>query len=333
VWWVNWKETDMGRAICVMLVIGVSVVTDVRSRAASPDTPSTDSSNQVSLTQLRRTASEQQTNAVAWLNYGTAALNELVAQMEKTGQLPGTNAYDEALYALGKGLLLDANNYNLHSEIATAYERRARRKPSEEDQTVSVDLEKALEHCSLALSNAPLPYQRSLIEQKANNIRQRITGERESARAIEAFKKASPSEKQQLLREGARRTFASEKDQRRLDDARKRAQREPDNTGALLDYAELLMRVECWGLGNTNILSEARAVLGKAIGLDEHNGHAYELMGQCVGLQHEQTNAISYYKQALKENPNSQTARDSIQAIEGSLTYKLQHPVESSDQH
>src|ERR1017187_721384 len=135
------EETDMRRAVFAMLVICLSVVTDVRSRAASPDYPSIDSSNQVSLAQLRRTASEQQTNAVAWLNYGRAARKDIVAQMEKTGQLPGTNAYDEALYALGKGLLLDANNYNykLHSEIATAYELRARRRPSEYDQTVYVD--------------------------------------------------------------------------------------------------------------------------------------------------------------------------------------------------
>lgn len=330
----------MSRAVTVVLVTSLLVVMGVRSRAASPDNPVIDSSNQVSLARLRRTATEQQTNAVAWLNYGRAVLKNIVAQMEKTGELPGTNAYDEPLDALEKGLLVAPHNYSLHSEIATAYERRAIRKPSEDDQTVYVDLERALDHCSLALSNAPLPWQRTLIERKAAYIRQRIAGEQEIARNLEAFEKASPSEKEELLAEGAKRNFASEKDQKRLDDARKRAQREPENTGALLDYAELLMRVDVYGLGvyalgNTNTLSEVHAVLEKAIGLDEHNSRAYELIGECVDLQGDQSNALSYYKQALKENPSSQSIRDRIQAIEGRLSYRwqLEHPAGSSDQH
>ena len=246
---------------------------------------SSGSSNQVSLAQLRRTATDQQTNVVAWLNYGRAALKDISARMKETGELPGTNAYDEALYALGKGLLLDPNNYRLHAEIATAYEQRARRKPSEDDQTKVVDLEKALDHCALALSNAASPGERARIAQRAAYIRERLDAEREMSRNLEAFEKASPAEKQKLVAEGAKRAFASDTDQRRLDDARKRAQREPDNTGALLDYAELLLRVEYQGLGNTNAFSETRAVLGKAVGLDEHNARTYELMGQCLDLQ------------------------------------------------
>jgi tetratricopeptide (TPR) repeat protein len=324
----------MDRVVLVVLVIGLLVVTDVRSRAVGPDESSIESSNQVSLAQSRRTASEQQTNAVAWLNYGRAALKELTAQMEKTGELPGTNAYDEALDDLGRGLQLDATNYKLHSEIATVYERRAIRKPSEDDQTTRVDLERALDHCSLALSNAPLPWERVLIERKATTIRQRIDTEREREQSIEAFKKASPFEKREQLAAGAKLTFASEANQRRLAEARTRAQQEPENTGAVLNYAERLITVEFVGLGHTNVFSEARAVLQKAIGLDAHNARAYELMGLCVDMQGEQANALVYYRQALKEDPNSQSIRDRIQAIEGRVSYilQLEHPAESPGQ-
>jgi len=324
----------MGRVVVVMLVIGLLIMADVRSRAAGPDEPSIESSNQVSLAQLRRTASEQQTNAVAWLNYGRAALKDITAQMVRTAELPGTNAYDEALYALGKGLQLDATNYKLHSEIATVYNRRAIRKPSEDDQTKYADLETALEHYSLAASNAPSRGVRAPLEWFAAHIRERMEAERAMERSIEAYEKASPSEKQQLLAEGAKRAFASDKNQRRLEDARKRAQREPENTAALLDYAELLIRVEYQGLGNANIFDEVHVVLGKAIGLDAHSARAYELMGLCVDLQGEETNALVYYKQALKENPNSQSIRDRIKAIEGRVSYilQLEHSAENPSQ-
>src|ERR1039458_7829232 len=121
----------MRRTVLVMLVLCLLLVMDVRSQVERPDNTSNDSSNEISLAQARHLASEQSTNAIAWLNYGKGSLKDVVAQMEKTGLLPSTNAYDEALYAFGEGLKVEPNNYHLHSLIATAYERRAMRKPSE----------------------------------------------------------------------------------------------------------------------------------------------------------------------------------------------------------
>lgn len=314
----------MCRAVLVTLVFSLLSVMDTRSRAAGSDNTSINSSNGISLAQARQLASEQLTNAVLWLNYGKAALKEVIVQMEKTGLLPSTNSYDEAIYAFGKGLQLDPKNYELQNYIAIAYERRAMRKPSEDDQTKYDDYEKAIEHCSLASGNARINTERSLMEQEIAQIRERIKIERKRPQEIEALNKKPLSEQLKQLAEETKKVMASEKDLALLDDARKRVQREPQNTEALLDCADRIMNVEYTGLGNTNAVNEIRVLAEKSIGLDEHNWHAYELMAECADMQGDPTNAISYYERALKENPDRLSISNSIADIKHRMSLGLE---------
>lgn len=328
------EEAAMKGNVFPVLVGVLGAVIAVGPDAWTQGSPSIElpshSTPQAELTELRRVAETQRTNAVAWLDYGTAALRQVLERMPSTGGLPSTNDYDEALFALSEALRVDPENYKTHRELAHVYELRARRKPSEDDPTKYLDLEKALSHFSMALSNAPSPGERRRLEQRISNVMQRMRSERKASQELEIFKREQaeehllpPRERQKLIEdrqknidEAAKQVFASDKGLQRLNDLKRRYQQEPLNPRTLVEYADSLIRVEYQGLGNTNALLEAQTLLEKAVELDQHNGHAFASLGLCVDLQGKEALALPYYKKAIEENDTSQFIRDRIEMIE-----------------
>jgi tetratricopeptide (TPR) repeat protein len=291
------------------MVLGIWA--SVPAQAADPVNAPAGTSNQVVLARLRQIAVEQKTNVSAWVDYGKASWKDLTDEMEKTGETPSTNAFENALSAFQEASRLDPKNHKIHRQIADIYSLRAWRKIFDKDPTRYGDLDMVLYHSSLALSNAPTPAERRHFEQQIALIKSRIASEQDVDLQMELIKRKygqgdegnAPRTPEQVAGEF-------------LKQMRTRAQNEPENPGALLDYGKMLMAVEYQGLRNTNALAEAQGVFLKAISVDKHNGSAYEWLGRCFDLQGDKTNALINYKKAVEEGRRAQLIRARIESIE-----------------
>ena len=213
------------RNLIISVIFTLLFASIICSADENVESLATISSNRVAPVELRRIASEQQTNTTAWLRYGHAAWAEQLSHYTAKGQLPSTNDFNEAISALETGLRLNPKDFQLNREIAQVYENRSRRNPLEEDETRYSDLERALEFYSVALRNAPIPFWKEFTENRIHFVTERIKSLRQIASEVKAFEQMTPEERN-------KESFASDRDRHLLSETQLLVHNEPTNVVA-----------------------------------------------------------------------------------------------------
>jgi len=100
-----------------------------------------------------------------------------------------------------------------------------------------------------------------------------------------------------------------------VENLRKRAEAEVNNSRAQSEYAAVLMGVEYYNNGKKDVLPRVQKILEKAVQLDHENGNAYEFLGRCLEAQGQYAPALTNYRQAVIHGHDTQFIRSRIEAI------------------
>jgi len=304
------------RTVVIMLAGFLHVAMGKTGNPAQPSGPKDEA-----LAHLRQAAIEQQTNAVAWLELGVASWRSALLHSDNQGSPPSASSFDEALHALEEGLRVDAHNFKLHEAIARVYEWRARFKSFNRDRDRHIDLQKALHHNSLALSNCPSRFATTRIKEGISLVRQLMEAERAVDTQAEFRNRDSVDAhpKGDVKRQNPAAT--ENENDRALSALRSRLKLKPDNTDAWHEYGTRLV-LQHLNDKQESVLVEAQEVFEKIIRLDPQYIAAYVSLGHVFDIQGSLTNALKYYKTALEMEPKRTYLRTAIDRIEAQLASK-----------